>query len=35
MKYTFESVEDTEKLSLSSKICNLIESYADYGNQLL
>lgn len=33
MKYTFESVEDTEKLSLSSKICNLIESYADYGNQ--
>lgn len=33
MKYTFESVEDTGKLSLSSNICNLIEGYADYGNQ--
>lgn len=32
MKYTFESIEDTEKLSLSSNICNLIEGYVDYGN---
>ncbi|MDE6221240.1 MAG: hypothetical protein K2G51_12590 [Lachnospiraceae bacterium] len=30
MKYTFESVEETEKLASTSKICSIIDGFADY-----
>lgn len=33
MPYTFQSVEDMKKLTSSGKICNFIESCADYGKQ--
>ena len=33
MPYTFQSVKNMEKLTDSSKLCNFIESFSDYGNQ--
>ncbi len=33
MPYTFQSVKNTEKLADSSKLYNIIEGFADYGNQ--
>lgn len=33
MSYKFQSVKDMEKLIGSSKLCNFIEDFADYGNQ--
>ncbi|RKJ43565.1 hypothetical protein D7X98_15135 [bacterium 1XD8-76] len=33
MPYTFQAVKDMEKLADSSRLCNFIESFADYGNQ--
>lgn len=33
MSYKFQSVKDMEKLIGSSKLCNFIEDFVDYGNQ--
>ena len=33
MPYTFQSVKNMEKLTDSSKLCNFIESFSDYGIQ--
>lgn len=33
MPYTFQAVKDMDQLAGSSKLCNLIESFADYQNQ--
>ena len=33
MPYTFQSVKSMEILTDSSKLCNFIESFSDYGNQ--
>lgn len=33
MPYTFQSVKNMEELTDSSRLCNFIENFSDYGNQ--